>query len=106
MFEDGLYVTETKYDPGANPQNFTIGYSYGNKTYPANSINYEICLDPSFSSANGGTPPLAGTNMGFLFPCQYWDTGLNAIFPVKSALDFSSVDAKAATAIMKSFNTL
>jgi len=75
-------------------------------TYAANSISYQICLDPSSSTADGGTPPTVGTYMNLLTPCGYLDTGFDAIFPVKNASDFNSADAQTAVKIMKSFNTL
>lgn len=103
LFEDGLYITETKYDPGSTA---LLPLYPGMPTYAANSISYQICLDPSFSTTDGGTPPTVGTNMNLLFPCEYWDTGFNAIFPVKNASDFNSADAQTAVKIMKSFNTL
>ncbi len=103
LFEDGLYITETKYNPGST----ALPPLYpGMPTYAANSTSYQICLDPSYTVADGGTPPTTGTSMNLLFPCEYWDYGFNAIFPVKNASDFNSADAQTAVKIMKSFNTL
>ena len=76
------------------------------RAYAANSTSYQICLDPSYSAANLGNPPVVGTTMSLQFPCAYWDTGFNAMYSVKSAADFSSADAQTAIQIMKTFNTL
>lgn len=103
LFENGLYITQTKYDPGTTA--LPPLYS-GMPTYTANSTSYQICLDPNYSVANNGTPIVTSTTMRLLFPCQYWDAGFNAIFPVKGVSGFISPDAQTATKIMKSFNTL
>ena len=103
LFEDRLYITETKYDPGSN----ALPSLYpGMPTYAANSISYQICLDPSWTNSQYYTPPTIGTYMNLLFPCEFWDTGFNAIFPVKNASDFKSNDAQTAIKIMKTFNSL
>ncbi len=100
LFNGGLYITNTKYDPGIHPLQPLYP---GMPTYPANSISYQICLDSSYTF----TEPTAGTSVGtMLFPCEYWDTGFEAIFPLKNGYDFNTSDAQTAVKIMKSFNTL
>jgi Tfp pilus assembly protein PilV len=102
LFGDSLYITETKVDTGASGS-FA---SYPGATPPANdTTTYQVCLDP-YTANEGLDPPKIGTVMGFELPCEYWDTGFGVIFPVKSATDFNSPDAKTAILIMKSFNSI
>ena len=107
LFEDRLYITETKYAwPGTEGLN-TDPVSSRQSTQPI----YQICLDPYYNSQiiNGQDvypQPQVGTVMGFELPCNWWDTGFNATFPVANQGGFSSTDAKTAVLIMKTFNSL
>ncbi len=90
MFEDSLFITRTRYLS-----------SIGGET------TFQICLDPFYTDKSHiDETPRIGTRMGLLFPCEYWDTGFNAKFEVKSEADFTSPDALTAEKIMKSFNSL
>lgn len=102
LFEDNLYITETKLSGGyVNP---TTGKAVNS------GPSYFICLDPYYkpsivNGVNQNPQPKVGMSMGFELPCNYWKTGFNVMFPVKSVADFSSEDAKAAILIMKSLNS-
>jgi len=96
LFGDSLYITETKISEAYNP--------ITGKTLE-NSPSYQICLDP-FTDGEGKSAPVVSTVMGFELPCEYWDTGFNAMFPVANATGFNTVDAKTAVLIMKSFGSL
>lgn len=104
LFEDRLYITETKfYQPGKT----TDPVSGRQTTQPM----YQVCLDPydSPNSTNGidTTPlPSVGTVMGSEEPCSWSGTGFNVTFPVANQAGFSSTDAKTAILIMKSFNSI
>jgi len=107
LFEDRLYITETKYLwPG------TTGVSEDPVTNRQSSQPlYQICLDPYYNPQviNGQDvypQPQVGTVMGFELPCNWWDTGFNVTFPVTNQAGFNSNDAKTAILIMKSFNSL
>jgi hypothetical protein len=100
LFGQALYITETKVES-------VTGFfaSYPATTPPAkNAVTYQICLDP-FTANEGLDPPKVGTSMGLELPCEFWDTGFNVMFPVKSNADFNSPDAQMAIRIMKSFNS-
>ncbi len=89
LFEDSLYITETKLGSGKN-------------------LSYYICLDPYYKSSTtdpGLGPPIVGASMGVEFPCAYYATGFNVTFPVDSQASFNSVDAQTAIAIMKTFSS-
>lgn len=104
IFMNGLYITETKFNPGKNVMPPTYK---GTPSYPANTNSYQICLDPHYSVSNGGAIPTVGVKMGYLvMPCSYWKTGFNAMYPVKNKVAFNSVDAQTAIKIMKTFNTI
>lgn len=93
LFEDELYITETKYRAGLPDSG------------QASDITYQICLDPFFDS-DSQLFPKVGTAMGFELPCEYWDTGFNAEFHANNQADLSSADAQTAKLIMRSFGTI
>jgi hypothetical protein len=100
-FEGGLYITKTKFSPSSNLPSLYPGMP----SYSANTVSYQYCLDPSYNDQYA-SPPKVGTKMGLLFPCEYWDTGFNAMFTVNGSSGFDSSDAQTALNIMKSFNRL
>ena len=93
LFEDRLYITETKYEQGT---------FMGGKSSP---VTYQICLDPYFND-EADLFPKVGTKMGFELPCNYWSTGFNVEFFANSQADLSSPDAQTAQLVMRSFGTI
>lgn len=107
LFEDRLYITETKY---AWPGSGGINSDPVTNRKAAQPL-YQICLDPYYNpqvinGQNFYPQPQVGTVMGFELPCNWWDTGFNVTFPVANQAGFNSADAKTAILIMKSFNSL
>lgn len=102
LFEDNLYITETKFATDSSGIDPVTGTHQG-------GVTYQICLDPQYNRADDpySTPPkVGGATMGFELPCEYWDTGFNAAFHANSEADLSSSDAQTAKLIMRSFNSL
>lgn len=87
LFNDGLYITKTKYRPLGN----------------GGDISYSLCLD---AHSNDYIPRAHEPLMGVVFECGFWDTGLNMTYSVKSEADFSSDEAKIVEQIMRSVRPL
>lgn len=102
LFRDNLYITETELSGGYTNQ-------LTGKTIDGGP-SYFMCLDPYYKPTivNGisqNPQPKVGMSMGFELPCDYWKTGFNVMFPVKTKAALSSADAKTVRLIMKSFNS-